>query len=76
MIIHKWKLLSSTEVTKLLKGDFPKCGVKYTNQYSKPLVLIKYGVSDLGLIKDKIKAAGKGSYNFIIPRQVANVCGI
>jgi len=76
MQIHKWDTLKSTEVPKLLRGEFPKCGVKYTNRYSKPLVLIKYEVSSLDLVKEKIKAAGDGCYAVIIPKAVANVYGI
>lgn len=74
--IHKWNRLQAREVPKLLRGNFPKCGVKFTNKYGTGLVLIKYDVSNLALIKDKVNAAGEGAMAFIIPLSVGKVYNI
>ena len=76
MKILKWNRLKSTVVPKLLKGPFPKCGVKYTSQFGRGLVLIKYDVCDKEMVMEKARAAGDDSLAFIIPKQVANVYGI
>ena len=76
MKIHKWNLLKSTCAAEVLKGPFPKCGVKYTKRYGRGLVLIKYNVSDKKLVMEKARAAGDNSLGFIIPPTVANVYGI
>jgi hypothetical protein len=76
MKILKWKELKSTVVPKLLKAPFPKCGVKYTSQFGRGLVLIKYDVCNKKMVMEKGKAAGDNSLAFIIPKVVANVYNI
>lgn len=75
--VMKWDKLKSTYAAEMLKGAFPKCGVKYTGKYGKGLLLIKYDVADTEMVRQKAKAASdKGSIGFIIPRKIAAVYGI
>ena len=73
----KWDKLKSTYAAEMLRGSFPKCGIKYTGKYGKVLVLVKYDVTDKNLVIEKAKAASDdGSIAFIIPPKIAKAAGI
>ena len=75
--VMKWDKLKSIVAAEMLKGSFPKCGVKYTGKYGKGLLLIRYDVADTEMVRQKARAASdKGSIGFIIPRNIAAVFGI
>ena len=54
--VRKWNNLKSTYAAEMLKGDFPKCGVKFTGKHSEGLVLAKYD-APIQLVISKAKAA-------------------
>lgn len=75
--LEKWSNLKATFAAEMLRGEFPKCGIKYTGKHSEGLVLVKYDVNDKELIRQKAKAANEdSSYVFIIPKRIAEVYNI
>lgn len=77
IMIGEWSRLKSTVAADMLKGAFPKCGVKYTKKYGHGLVLVMDGVP-LDIVRDKAKAAGMDSYMsvvFKVPNRIAAVYG-
>ena len=77
IMIGEWKELSSTHAAEMLKGPFPRCGVKYTSKYGAGLVLVRDGISR-ALLTEKAKAAGMKedrSYVFKVPPRIAAVYG-
>ena len=76
IIVRQWNNLRSTYAADMLKGRFPKCGVKFTGKYGQGLVLVRYDVP-IDVVKLKAKAANQVISNvFVIPRKVARVYGI
>jgi len=76
IIVRKWNNLKSTYAAEMLKGRFPKCGVKFTGKHGQGLVLVRYDVP-IDVVKAKAKAANQVISNvFVIPRKVARVYGI
>ena len=76
IIVRKWNNLKSTYAAEMLKGSFPKCGVKFTGKHGQGLVLVRYDVP-IDVVKAKAKAANNIVSNvFVIPRKVARVYGI
>lgn len=77
IMIGDWKELSSTHAAEMLKGPFPKCGIKFTSKYGAGLVLVRDGVKR-ALIKEKAKAAGAKygvSYVFKVPPRISAIYG-
>ena len=75
--VMKWDKLKAIVAAEMLKGPFPKCGIKYTGKYGIGLVLVKYNVPGKELIMEKARAANpNGSIAFIIPKKIAAVYGI
>ena len=77
IMIGEWKELSATHAAEMLKGPFPKCGVKFTSKYGAGLVLVRDGVSR-ELIREKAKAAGVKSdisYVFTVPPRISAIYG-
>ena len=76
IIVRKWNNLKSTYAADMLKGSFPKCGVKFTGKHGQGLVLVRYDVP-IDIVKQKARAANQVISNvFVIPRKVADVYGI
>ena len=76
IIVRKWNNLKSTYAAEMLKGSFPKCGVKFTGKHGQGLVLVRYDVP-IDIVKQKARAANQVISNvFVIPRKVADVYGI
>ncbi len=60
----------------MLKGDFPKCGVKYTGKHGQGLVWARYDVP-IDIVRQKAKAASASISNvFVIPKPIAKVYGL
>ena len=75
--VMKWDKLKSTIASEMLKGKFPKCGVKYTGKYGVGLLLVKYDVPGKQSIMEKARASSpNGAIAFIIPRKIAIAAGI
>lgn len=75
--VRKFKELRSTYFSEMTKGNFPKCGIKYTGKYSHGLVLVKYNVPGIEAIKEKARAANDTiSHVFVIPKAAAMAVGI
>ncbi len=75
--VRKFKNLRSTCFSEMTKGKFPKCGIKYTRKYGHGLVLVKYDVPGVDLIKEKARAASDTvSHVFVIPKAAAMAVGI
>ena len=75
VIVRKWSDLKSTYAAEMLKGEFPKCGVKYTGKHGQGLVLVKYNVT-IEVARQKAVAAHNCiSHVFVIPKRVAAVYG-
>ena len=76
VLVRNWNNLKSTHAAEMLKGDFPKCGVKFTGKHSQGLVLARYDVP-IQTVREKAKAAHSDITNvFIIPKPVAEVYGM
>ena len=75
-ILRKWNTLRSTYAADMLKGEFPKCGVKYTGKYGQGLVLALYHVPADVVISKAAASSSKISNIFIIPKSVARVYGL
>ncbi len=76
IIVRKWNNLKSTYAAEMLKGSFPKCGVKFTGKHGQGLVLVRYDVP-INVVKAKAKAANQVISNvFVIPKKVADVYGL
>lgn len=77
IMIGEWKELKSTHAAEMLKGPFPKCGVKYTSKHGAGLVLVRDGISRELLI-EKAKAAGARqdiSFVFKVPARISAIYG-
>ncbi len=77
IMVGEWNELSSTHAAEMLKGPFPKCGVKYTSKYGAGLVLVRDGISR-ALLVEKAKAAGANadiSFVFKVPARISAVYG-
>ena len=76
--IGEWKELASTYAAEMLRGEFPKCGIKYTGKYGAGLVLILAGGTNLDLVREKARAAAGDSgvsYVFTIPSVISAIYG-
>lgn len=77
VIISKFKDLKGSYAADMLKGSFPKCGIKYTGKYGHGLVLVRYDVTDFDSVKEKAKAASDSvSHVFVIPKQIEMAVGL
>ncbi len=77
IMIGEWKELSATHAAEMLKGPFPKCGIKFTSKYGAGLVLVRDGIPR-NLLVEKAKAAGAKNnitYVFKVPQSIAAVYG-
>lgn len=76
VLVRDWSNLKSTHAAEMLKGNFPKCGVKFTGKHGQGLVLARYD-APIQTVREKAKAAhSKVSHVFIIPKTIANVYGM
>ena len=77
IMIGEWKELKSTHAAEMLKGEFPKCGVKYTSKHGAGLVLVRDGIPR-NLLIEKAKAAGAKdnvAYVFKVPQKISAIYG-
>jgi len=79
VIIKKWNRLPPFIAAEMLKGVFPRCGIKYSAAHSGAGVVIAKYHASLGDILEKATVAGElydRSFVYMIPKEVEIAAGI